>query len=63
VRTATRRIVDHGEHPFLHVAADNTSAIGLYERLGFVRRRQVLFHGYRTPGGGDAGRSGVTPVR
>jgi ribosomal protein S18 acetylase RimI-like enzyme len=54
VQTALRRIVERGEHPFLHVAADNTSAIDLYERLGFRIRRCVRFHGYRTPAEGLA---------
>lgn len=55
VLTATRRIMHRGERPFLHVAADNTSAIRLYERLGFGLRRPVRFHGYRTPGAAAAG--------
>jgi ribosomal protein S18 acetylase RimI-like enzyme len=49
VQTAMRRITDRGERPFLHVAAGNTGAISLYQRLGFVVRRRVRFHGYRTP--------------
>jgi ribosomal protein S18 acetylase RimI-like enzyme len=35
------RIIEHGELPFLHVASANARAIGLYERLGFVRAREV----------------------
>lgn len=49
VRDVAARIVERGEQPFLHVAASNTGAIRLYERLGFAVRRQVVFHGYRTP--------------
>ncbi|GLW52474.1 GNAT family N-acetyltransferase [Kitasatospora phosalacinea] len=43
------RIAARGERPFLHVAAANTGALALYERLGFVRRADVVFRGFRTP--------------
>lgn len=46
---AAERILARGERPFLHVAASNTGAMRLYERLGFTVRRQVRFHGYRVP--------------
>lgn len=49
VRDVAARIIQRGDQPFLHVAASNTGAIRLYERLGFVVRREVVFHGYRTP--------------
>lgn len=49
VRDVAARIIECGDQPFLHVAASNTGAIRLYERLGFVVRREVVFHGYRTP--------------
>ena len=35
------RELRRGEVPFLHVMRDNTGAWGFYERLGFVRRREV----------------------
>ncbi len=49
VRDVAARIVERGDQPILHVAASNAGAIRLYERLGFVVRRPVVFHGYRTP--------------
>jgi ribosomal protein S18 acetylase RimI-like enzyme len=49
VRAAVDRITARGDRAFLHVAADNVDAIRLYERLGFVIRRPVRFHGYRVP--------------
>ncbi len=30
-----RRITDRGECPFLHVMTDNSTAVGLYQRMGF----------------------------
>jgi predicted GNAT family acetyltransferase len=36
-----RRIADRGEIAFLHAYDHNESAIALYERLGFARRRSV----------------------
>ncbi|MEV6108633.1 GNAT family N-acetyltransferase [Streptomyces sp. NPDC051940] len=49
VAALTARITARGESPFLHVAAANTGAIALYERLGFETRKPVTFRGYRTP--------------
>jgi predicted GNAT family acetyltransferase len=39
--TIAERILTRGETPFLHAYADNRSAIGLYERLGFRARCEV----------------------
>jgi ribosomal protein S18 acetylase RimI-like enzyme len=49
VEDLAARIAARGERSFLHVRADNTAAIGLYERLGFRIRREVTFRGFRTP--------------
>ncbi len=38
-----RGVRKRGETPFLHVRADNTRAITLYERLGFKTRREGHF--------------------
>ncbi|MFM9371948.1 GNAT family N-acetyltransferase [Streptomyces sp. Da 82-17] len=38
-----------GETPFLHTGAANTSAIRLYESLGFTLRREVSFFGLQVP--------------
>ena len=51
VQALAARIATRGEHPFLHVAEDNAAALRLYQRLGFVVRRRVRFHGHRTPVG------------
>ncbi|MCO8269719.1 GNAT family N-acetyltransferase [Actinoplanes sp. TRM 88003] len=40
-------ILEHGDLPFLHVAADNAAAIRLYERLGFQVGHDVVFASYR----------------
>jgi ribosomal protein S18 acetylase RimI-like enzyme len=43
-------IVARGETPFLHAAADNHSAIRLYEAMGFTLRRSVTFVVAEPPG-------------
>jgi ribosomal protein S18 acetylase RimI-like enzyme len=49
IQAAAARILARGEQPFLHVAARNTTAIRLYEHLGFIVRQPVHFHGYQVP--------------
>ena len=34
-------ILDEGDTPYLHVSVKNPSAISLYEKLGFTRRKEV----------------------
>ena len=36
-------IFNEGRKPFLHVAATNTNAVALYEKLGFTTRRKISF--------------------
>ena len=50
VRALVHGIRARGETAFLHSAADNTTAIGLYESLGFRFRRDVTFAAARVPG-------------
>lgn len=42
-------IAARGEIPFLHAARTNTSAIAVYERLGFEVRRTMWFSAWRPP--------------
>ena len=42
-------ITARGEKPFLHTAADNVTAIRLYESLGFKLRRPATFVVFRAP--------------
>ncbi|MDH6108680.1 ribosomal protein S18 acetylase RimI-like enzyme [Kitasatospora sp. MAP12-15] len=49
IRAVAAGIQDRGETPFLHAAADNTGAIGLYQALGFRLRRTVTFRGALVP--------------
>jgi GNAT superfamily N-acetyltransferase len=49
VRALVSDISARDEGPFLHVAADNTGAIRLYEKLGFTTRRHVEAVGLLAP--------------
>lgn len=42
-------IRERGETPFLHTGAANTSAVRLYESLGFALRRSTVFGAARVP--------------
>ncbi|HJV40668.1 GNAT family N-acetyltransferase [Caulobacter sp.] len=43
LREVTAKILARGERAFLHSYADNSTAIGLYESLGYRGRREVVF--------------------
>lgn len=43
LREVTARILARGEKAFLHSYADNVTAIGLYESLGYRGRRELVF--------------------
>jgi ribosomal protein S18 acetylase RimI-like enzyme len=49
VRDLCGRILDRGETPMLHVLASNTSAIRVYDQLGFNVRREQDVIGLRPP--------------
>jgi ribosomal protein S18 acetylase RimI-like enzyme len=55
VRAVGAVIRGRGERPFLHAAATNTTAIRLYEHLGFTVSRELEFVGYRAPAVSPAG--------
>lgn len=56
VRAVAHGVRERGELPFLHAAAQNARAIGLYEHLGFRWRRDVDFATVRTPVPGPGAR-------
>jgi predicted GNAT family acetyltransferase len=43
VRAVAAGIRERGDHPFLHAAATNTTAIRLYESIGFTLRARTVF--------------------
>ena len=49
IRAVAAGVRERGETPFLHAAADNTSAVRLYEALGFRLRRGISFRAVRVP--------------
>jgi ribosomal protein S18 acetylase RimI-like enzyme len=50
VRAVAAGIRERGETPFLHAAANNATAIRLYESIGFTPRRRTTILQVRTPG-------------
>ena len=44
-----KQILSAGSIPFLHTRTDNTTAIRLYERLGFTVRSEVMFYVIQKP--------------
>lgn len=50
VRAVAHGIRARGERPFLHASADNTTAIRLYESIGFELRKHTPFRTFRAPG-------------
>ncbi|MFC5907577.1 GNAT family N-acetyltransferase [Streptacidiphilus monticola] len=51
VRAVAAGIRERGDTPFLHASAANTTAIRLYESIGFTLRRRTSFLLVRAPGG------------
>ncbi|MEU9453339.1 GNAT family N-acetyltransferase [Streptomyces sp. NPDC048277] len=49
IRAVAHGIRERGEIPFLHTGAENTTAIRLYESLGFRLRRRTAFLAARVP--------------
>jgi ribosomal protein S18 acetylase RimI-like enzyme len=52
VKAVVAGIRAKGETPFLHAAATNTTAIQLYQHLGFTLRKELTFQVVRTPASG-----------
>ncbi|MFI2781033.1 GNAT family N-acetyltransferase [Streptomyces sp. ALB3] len=63
VRAVAHGIRERGEVPFLHAAASNTSAVRLYESLGFTLRRTTSFLTTIVPADAPAGAAPPTDVR
>ena len=47
--TVARGIIAAGRTPILHVAANNTGAKSVYEKIGFETRMMLTFGAYRAP--------------
>ncbi|MFD8719323.1 GNAT family N-acetyltransferase [Streptomyces sp. NPDC059629] len=60
IRAVAYGIRERGETPFLHTGAENTTAIRLYESLGFRLRRRTAFLAARVPQA--LGQSSPVPV-
>ncbi|MFJ9062075.1 GNAT family N-acetyltransferase [Streptomyces sp. NPDC102409] len=63
VRAVAHGIRERGETPFLHAAASNTSAIRLYESLGFTLRRRTSFLSALVPADAPVGTDPQTDAR
>lgn len=50
VARQAEQILSGGSIPFLHTRLDNTTAIKLYEQLGFTVRSEVMFYVIQKPG-------------
>lgn len=50
VRDVAFHVQERGDRAFLHAAAQNVGAIGVYERLGFALRHRPTFGSLRAPG-------------
>ncbi|MBC7615239.1 MAG: GNAT family N-acetyltransferase, partial [Pedobacter sp.] len=42
LREQIKRILDKAQIPFLHVRNDNVAAVKLYQKIGFVIRRDMI---------------------
>ncbi|MDF2808542.1 MAG: family N-acetyltransferase [Cellulosimicrobium sp.] len=49
VRDVAFHVQERGDRAFLHAAAENVGAIGVYERLGFTLRRRTSFGSLLAP--------------
>jgi ribosomal protein S18 acetylase RimI-like enzyme len=49
VRAVAHGIRSRGEQPLMHAAADNVTAIRLYESIGFQLRQRRMFYALTTP--------------